>query len=85
MLKFYLSNYVPKTNIKSITHIDTSSFALKGNLASLKTQVDKLGIHKLKSLPKNLSNLKTKVDKLGIDKLILVPADLSKLSNIVKK
>ena len=33
-----------KTDLKNITHIDTSSFALKTNLASLKIEVDKLNI-----------------------------------------
>ena len=79
-----MSNYATKTDIKNVSHIDTSSFALKSNLASLKTEVDKLDIDKLKSLPNNLSNLKSKVDKLDIDKLAPVPVDLSKLSNVVK-
>ena len=46
-----LSNYVTKTDIKNISHIDTSSFALKSNLASLKTEVDKLDIDKLPPVP----------------------------------
>ena len=79
-----MSNYATKTDIKNISHIDTSSFVLKSNLASLKTEVDKLDIDKSKSLPINLSNLKSKVDKLDIDKLAHVPVDLSKLSNVVK-
>ena len=79
-----MSNYATKTDIKNISHIDTSSFALKSNLAGLKTDVDKLDIDKLKSLPTNLRNLKSKVEKLNIDKLAPVPADLSKLSNVVK-
>ena len=83
-VKVDLSNYATKTDIKNISHVDTSSFALKTNLASLKTEVDKLDINKLKSLPNNLSNLKTKVDKLDIDKLVPVPVDLSKLTNVVK-
>ena len=83
-VKVDLSNYATKTDIKNISHIDTSSFALKSNLASLKTEVDKLDIDKLKSLPNNLSNLKSKVDKLDIDKLAPVSVDLSKLSNAVK-
>ena len=83
-VKVGLSNYATKRDIKNITHIDTSGFALKTNWSSLKTDVDKLDINKLKSLPNNLSNLKTKVDKLDIDKLITVPVDLSKLSNVVK-
>ena len=43
-----LSNYATKTDIKNISHVDTS-FALKSNLASLKTEVDKLDFDKLKS------------------------------------
>ena len=82
--KVGLSNYATKTDIKSISHVDTSSFALKTNLANLKTEVDKLDIGKLKSLSNNLSKLKTEVDKLDIDKLIPVPVDLSKSSNEVK-
>ena len=65
-------------HFKNILHVDTSSFALKSNLASLKTEVDKIDIDKLKILPNNLSNLKNKVDKLDIDKLKPVPVELSK-------
>ena len=43
--------------IKNILHIDTSSFALKSNLASLKTEVDKLDIDKLVPVPVDLSKL----------------------------
>ena len=39
-VKVDLSNYATKTDIKSISHVDTSSFALKSNLAGLKTEVD---------------------------------------------
>ena len=67
-IKVDLSNYATKVDIKNITHVDTSGFALKTNLASIKTKVDKLDIDKLKISPNNLSNLKTKVDKLNIDK-----------------
>ena len=28
-LKVDLSNYAPKTDLKNVTHVDTSSFALK--------------------------------------------------------
>ena len=41
-----LSNYVTKADIKNISHVGTSSFALKTNLATLKTEVDKLDIDK---------------------------------------
>ena len=80
-VKVDLSNYATKTDLKNILHIDTSSFALKLNLASLKTEVNKLDMDKSKSLPTNLSYLKSKVDKLNIDKLVPVRVDLSKLSN----
>ena len=43
-----LSNYATKTDIENISRVDTSSFALKKRLASLKTEVDKLDINKLK-------------------------------------
>ena len=73
-VKVDLSNYATKADIKNISHVDTSSFALKTNLANLKTEVDKLDIDKLKSLPKKLLNLEIKVDKLDIDKLVPLPA-----------
>ena len=46
-VKVYLSNSATKTGIKNISHVDTSSFVLKTNLANLKTEVDKLDINKL--------------------------------------
>ena len=59
-----LSNYATKTDIKIISHIDTSSFALKSNLASLNTELDKLDIDKLKSLSNNLKALRQISKKL---------------------
>ena len=56
-VKVDLSNYATKTDIKNISHIDTSSFALKSNLTSLKTEVDKLDIDKLVPVPVDLSKL----------------------------
>ena len=46
-VKVDLSNYATKADIKNISHVDTSRFALKTNLANLKTEVDKLDIDKL--------------------------------------
>ena len=43
-VKVDLTNYATKEDIKNITHVDTSNFALKTNLANLKTEVDKLDI-----------------------------------------
>ena len=56
-VKVDLSNYATKTDIKNISHVDTSSFALKTNLASLKTEADKLDIDKLVPVPVDLSKL----------------------------
>ena len=41
-VKIDLTNYATKEDIKDITHVDTSNFALKTNVANLKTEVDKL-------------------------------------------
>ena len=54
-VKIDLSNYATKADIKNISHADTSSFALKTNLANLKTEVDKLDIDKLVPVPTDLS------------------------------
>ena len=56
-VKVDLSNYATKADIKNISHVDASSFALKANLANLKIEVDKLNIDKLKPVPTNLSKL----------------------------
>ena len=56
-VKVDFSNYAIKTDIKNISHVDTSSFALKPNLASLQIEVDKLGINKLATVPIDLSKL----------------------------
>ena len=52
-----LPNYATKTDLKNVTHVDTSSFPLKTNLASLKTEIDKLNIDKLAPVPADLSKL----------------------------
>ena len=68
-LKVDLFNYATKTDIKNISHVDTSSFAIKTNLASLKTEVDKLDIDKLELVPVDLSKLSDTVKKTIYDKL----------------
>ena len=65
-----MSNYTTKADIKNITYVDTSSFALKTNLASLKTEVDKLDmpvpvdLSKLNDVVKNDIVKKTEYDEL---------------------
>ena len=70
--------------LKNETGVDTSKFAKKLDLTSLKPNVDELDIAKLKSVPSNLSNSKSKTDKLDVDKLVPALVDLNKLSNVVK-
>ena len=62
--------------------MDVSSFALQSNLASLKTEVDKLDIDKLVPIPEDLSKLsavvkndfvkKTEYNKLVTKLIILI-------------
>ena len=56
-----MSNYATKTDLKNVTHVDTSSFALKTNLANLKNEVDKLDIDKLVPVSVDLSKLRNVV------------------------
>ena len=56
-VKVDLSKYARKTDLKSISHVDASGFVLKSNLASLKTEVDKLDIDKLASVANDLAKL----------------------------
>ena len=70
-VKVDLSNYVTKTDLKNVTHADNSKFALKTNLASFKTEVDKLDIDKLAPVPVDLSDaVKNDVKKVVYDKLV---------------
>ena len=61
-VKLYLTNYATKDDVKNITHVDVSSYATKTNLASLKTEVDKIDTDKLKTVPADLAKL-SNVDK----------------------
>ena len=56
-VKLDLVNYATKTDLKNITYADVSSFASKTNLASLKTEVDKIDTDKLKTVPADLAKL----------------------------
>ena len=69
--KIDLSNYATKADIKNISHVDTSRFALKANLANLKTEVGKLDIDKLVPIPVGLSKL-SDVVKNVVKKLYII-------------
>ena len=84
-----LSNYATKTDLKNVTHVDVSSFASKTNLASLKTEVDKIDADKLKTVPVDLDKLSNVVKndvvkKTEYDKLV-VKVNVIDTTNVVKK
>ena len=62
-----MSNYSTKTDLKNVTHGDTSSFAVKTNLSSLKTELDKLA-----PVPVDLSKLSDVVKNDVVKKLCMV-------------
>ena len=67
-VKADLSNYATKADVKKILHLDTSSFALKTNLANLKTEIYKLDIDKLVPLSVDLSKLSDVVKNVVVKK-----------------
>ena len=74
-VKVDISNYVTNADIKNISHVEASSFALKTNLATLKIEVDKLDIDKLGPVSVDLSKLSDVVKndvvkKTDYDKLV---------------
>ena len=56
-IKVDFSNYPTNTDLKNVTHVDTSHFALTTNLVRLKTEDDKLDIEKLEPVPVDLNTL----------------------------
>ena len=80
-VKIHLSNYTTKTDLKNVTHDDTSNFALKPNWACLKTEVDKLDIDKLAPVPFDLSKL-SDVVKTDVVKKTVYDKLTAKVNNI---
>ena len=79
--KVDLSNYATKTDIKNIWHVDASSFALKTNLADIKTEVDNLDVNKLVPIPADLSKL-SNVVKYNVVKKTVYDKLVAKVNNI---
>ena len=88
-VKIDLSSYATKADIKNISHVNTSSFALKTNLANLKTEVDKLDIDKLVPIPVDLIKLsdvvKTDVVKKTVYNKLVAKVDKFDTSDFVLK
>ena len=66
---------------KNISHVDTSSFALKINLTNLKTEFDKLDVDKLVPAPVDLSKL-SNVVKNDLVKKYVYDILVAKVDNI---
>ena len=71
-MKLDLSSYAIKTDLKNVTHVDVSSFASKTNLASLKTELDKLDIAKLTPVPDDLAKLSNVVKMMLLKRLNMI-------------
>ena len=88
-VKVDLSNYAIKTDLKNVSHLDVSSFALKSNLTSLMIEVDKLDIDKLVLVPVDLSKLSNVVQNDVVKKIeynkLVTKVDNIDTANIVKK
>ena len=69
-VKVDLSNFATKADVKNVTLVHTSSFALKTNLANLKTKDDKLDIYKLVPVPVDLSKLNDVVKMMLLKKTL---------------
>ena len=72
-VKLNLSNYATKTDLKNVTHVDVSSYALKSNLAALKTEIDKIDTDKLKTVPDDLAKLSNVVKNDTVKKTEFTP------------
>ena len=57
------------------TGVDISDFAKKADLASLKSDFDKLDINKLEKVACSLNSLKSEVHELDVEKLKAFPVD----------
>ena len=80
-VKVDLANFATKADLTNATGIDTSNFALKSNLASLKPEVDTLDTEKLKPVPVDLSKL-SDVVKNDIVKKTVYHKLVAKVNNI---
>ena len=67
-VKVGLSNYATKVDLKNATGVDTFQLASKSDSASLKAEVDKIDVDKLKPVPADLSKLSNVVNNEVVKK-----------------
>ena len=80
-VKVDLSNYATKTDLKNVTHVDTSCFALKKKLVS-QTKVEKLDVGKLTTVPVDLSKLSDVVKNDVVKKAVYDKLAVASINNI---
>ena len=84
-----LFNYATKTDLKNVPHVDVSSFALKSNIAGLKSETDKIDADKLKTVPVDLAKLSSVVKNDVVKKTdynrLVTKVDNIDITNFVKK
>ena len=56
-----LSSYATKADLKNVKHVYVTNFAVKANLASLKTELNKIDVEELKILLVDLAKLSNAV------------------------
>ena len=57
-----MPNYATTASLKRVSGVDTSNLAAKSDLVSLKADIDKTDVEKLKTVPADLSNLSNVLD-----------------------
>ena len=67
-----LSSYATKAELKKTTGVDTSKLAAKFDLVSLKAEVDKIDVDKLKTVPVDSSKLSNVVNNEVVKKLCII-------------
>ena len=65
-----MSSYATKANFKRATEVDTSYLVAKLDLASLKVEVDKIDVDKLKTVLVDLSKLSNVVENEIVKKSV---------------
>ena len=71
-VKVDLSNYATKLDLKNTTGVYTFKLAAKFDLASLKAEIDKIDVGKLKTVPVDLSKLSNVVNNEVVKKLCMI-------------
>ena len=79
-IELVLSNYAANVGLKNGIDVDTSKFAKSVEIASLKTDIDKLDIDDLEKVQSSLRNLKRTVDKWDTGKVEITSFHLGKLN-----